>query len=51
MTTEKDCQRVRDCKNISDNLKLRLFYTPIKSEFLSDNDRLTFISVLKSFLK
>ena len=51
MTTEKDCQRVRDCKNISDNLKLRLFYTPIKSEFLSNNDRLTFISVLKSFLK
>ena len=51
MTTEKDCQRVRDCKNISDNLKLRLFYTPIKSEFLSDNDKATFISVLKDFLK
>lgn len=51
MTTEKDCQRIRDCKKISDNLKIRLFYTPIKSEFLSYEDREHFISVLKSFLK
>ena len=51
MTTEKDCQRVRDCVKVSDNLKLRLFYVPIKAEFLSDSDRQTFISTLKSFLK
>ncbi|MBE6251262.1 MAG: tetraacyldisaccharide 4'-kinase [Bacteroidales bacterium] len=51
MTTEKDCQRVRDCKKLSDNLKLRLFYTPIKSEFLSYEDRQTFTSALMSFLK
>lgn len=51
MTTEKDCQRVRDCRNISDNLKLRMFYIPIKSDFLSDQDREKFITVLKSFLK
>ena len=51
MTTEKDCQRVRDCKNISDNLKKQMFYIPIKSEFLSDQDKEQFITVLKSFLK
>lgn len=50
MTTEKDCQRVRDCENISDNLKLKMFYVPIKSEFLSDQDRERFTIVLKSFL-
>ena len=51
MTTEKDCQRVRDCRLIPDNLKQRLFYTPIKTEFLTDEDRNRFITVLKSFLK
>lgn len=51
MTTEKDCQRLRDCKNISDNLKLRLFHTPIKSEFISDWEKERFLTVLKSFLK
>ena len=51
MTTEKDCQRVRDCANVSDNLKLRMFYTPIKAEFLSEQDRETFSATLKSFLK
>ena len=51
MTTEKDCQRVRDCGKVSDNLKLRMFYIPIKAELLTPQDRETFISVLKSFLK
>lgn len=51
MTTEKDCQRLRDCRKISDNMKLRMFYTPIKSEFLSVQDKEKFTSVLKSFLK
>ena len=51
MTTEKDCQRVRDCKKLSDNLKLKLFYTPIKSEFLSHEDKERFTTVLMSFLK
>ena len=51
MTTEKDCQRLRDCKNISDNLKMRLFYTPIKSEFLCWEDKEQFTAVLTSFLK
>ena len=51
MTTEKDCQRIRDCRKISDNLKMRLFYTPIKSEFLSEEDKEKFGSTLKSYLK
>lgn len=51
MTTEKDCQRIRDCRKISDNLKLRLFYTPIKSDFLSQEDKDRFTTVLKSYLK
>ena len=51
MTTEKDCQRVRDCRGISDNLKLRLFYIPIKAEFLAEQDKDKFTEVLKSFLK
>ena len=51
MTTEKDCQRVRDCKKVSDNLKLKLFYTPIKAEFLSYEDKELFNTTLKSFLK
>ena len=51
MTTEKDCQRVRDCGIVSDNLKLRMFYIPIKAEFLAAQDKETFISALKSFLK
>ena len=51
MTTEKDCQRVRDSKTVPDSLKKRLFYTPIKSEFLSEEDREQFTSTLLSYLK
>ena len=51
MTTEKDCQRVRDCKKLPDNLKQRLFYTPIKTAFLSEDDQKVFTSTLTNFLK
>jgi tetraacyldisaccharide 4'-kinase len=51
MTTEKDCQRVRDCKKLPDNLKQRLFYTPIKSAFFSEDDKQVFTSILTGFLK
>lgn len=51
MTTEKDCQRMRDCVAVPDNLKQRMFYTPIKVNFFSDHDRETFSSTLNSFLK
>ena len=51
MTTEKDCQRVRDCKKLPDNLKQRMFYTPIKTAFLSEDDHEVFTSILTGFLK
>lgn len=51
MTTEKDCQRVRDCGKLPDNLKQRMFYTPIKAAFLSDEDKATFIATLNGLLK
>ena len=51
MTTEKDCQRVRDCKKLPDNLKQRMFYTPIKTVFLSEDDQKVFTATLTDFLK
>ena len=51
MTTEKDCQRVRDCKKLPDNLKQRMFYTPIKTAFLSEEDSNVFSSILTGLLK
>ena len=51
MTTEKDCQRVRDSKAVPESLKQRLFYAPIKTEFLRPEDKERFTVILKSFLK
>ena len=51
MTTEKDCQRVRDCRKIKEELKQRMFYSPIKTAFLSENEQEKFISVLKDGLR
>ncbi len=51
MTTEKDCQRVRDCKFIPGGLKQRMFHAPIKVEFLTEEDRNIFRSTLISSLK
>lgn len=46
MTTEKDSQRIRDCKYVDNNLKTKLFYVPIKTSFLSEEDRQVFVSLL-----
>lgn len=51
MTTEKDCQRVRDCHKIKEELKQRMFYSPIKTAFLTEKEKETFIKVLKEGLK
>lgn len=51
MTTEKDCQRVRDSKAVPESLKQRMFYAPIKTEFLRPEDKERFTVILKSFLK
>ena len=51
MTTEKDSQRVRDCAKLPDSFKKRVFYIPIKSKFVSDQDKQLFNDALNSFLK
>ena len=51
MTTEKDCQRIRDCKFVPGSLKDRMFHIPIKVGFLTDEDRNIFKSLLTSALK
>jgi tetraacyldisaccharide 4'-kinase len=51
MTTEKDCQRVRDSKAVPESLKQRLFYAPIKTEFLRPEDKERFNITLKELLK
>ena len=51
MTTEKDCQRIRDCHKIKEELKQRLFYSPIKTAFLTENEKEKFITALKDGLK
>jgi tetraacyldisaccharide 4'-kinase len=51
MTTEKDCQRVRDCRFITRDMKQRMFHAPIKVEFLTEGDMNIFRSLLNSSLK
>ena len=50
MTTEKDAQRIRDCKKIKDEMKQRLFYLPIKTKFVTEEEEKIFISVVKKSL-
>ncbi len=51
MTTEKDCQRVRDCRFVPGSMKPKMFHAPIKVEFLTEEDRNIFNSALMSSLK
>ncbi len=48
MTTEKDFQRVSDCKFVPDSLRERMFYLPIRAQFLSDEERSVFASLISS---
>ena len=50
MTTEKDAQRIRDCKKLSYDLKMRMFYLPIKTTFVTEEEKEIFISVVKKSL-
>ena len=50
MTTEKDAQRIRDCKKLSYDLKMRLFYLPIKTKFVTEKEHEIFISAVKKSL-
>ena len=51
MTTEKDAQRIRDCRKIQDDMKQRLFYLPIKTKFVTEEEEKIFISVVKKSLQ
>ena len=50
MTTEKDCQRIRDCKYVPEELKKKMFYIPISVAFFSDSDKDKFIQTLVSVI-
>lgn len=41
-TTEKDAQRVLDCKNVPSKLRERLFQVPIEVSFLTEEERVLF---------
>lgn len=42
MTTEKDAQRLRDCKNMPEAIRKRLFYIPIEATFLTPEEEEAF---------
>lgn len=46
MTTEKDAQRLRDVKKLPDRIKQRLFYIPVKAEFLSPEEDAAFTELV-----
>lgn len=48
MTTEKDYQRVRDCAAVPPSLRERMFYLPIRAQFLSDEERSVFASLINA---
>ena len=50
-TTEKDCQRILDFKNIPDELKVRLFQVPIEVGFLSEHEKTVFEETLLGALR
>ena len=50
ITTEKDAQRLLDCPYVSEHLKERLFYVPIRAEFSTEKEEAIFRSVLLSDL-
>lgn len=51
MTTEKDCQRIRDCRKMPEELKKKMFYTPISVAFFSDGDKNNFAETLLSVMQ
>ena len=50
-TTEKDCQRILDCRNIPDYLRERLFFVPIEVAFVSEHEKEVFETSLMTALR
>lgn len=45
-TTEKDAQRILDCRFLPETIMARMFYVPIETRFLSENEREIFLSLI-----
>lgn len=50
-TTEKDSQRLLNCRLLGDDVRKRLFYLPIEARFLSEGERSLFVSLLEDLVK
>ena len=46
ITTEKDSQRLMECKGISENLRKKIFRIPIAVQFLTEDENDIFVSIL-----
>ncbi|MBR1873261.1 MAG: tetraacyldisaccharide 4'-kinase [Bacteroidales bacterium] len=51
VTTQKDSQRMLDCKKVPENLQSRMFQVPIKVDFLTDREREVFEATLLGRLR
>ena len=49
-TTEKDAQRLRDCKHVPHNIRERLFFVPIEAAFLQEEEQAAFTAALLAVL-
>ena len=50
-TTEKDAQRLRDCKNVPQSIRERLFYIPVEAAFLTGEEQAAFTGLLTSTIR
>ena len=51
ITTEKDAQRLRDCKNVPQSIRERLFYIPVEAAFLTPEEQEAFCRLLTSTIR
>ncbi|MBQ9185619.1 MAG: tetraacyldisaccharide 4'-kinase [Bacteroidales bacterium] len=51
ITTEKDAQRILDCKNVPEFLRQRMLYVPIKVAFLSETEEAVFEKTMLEALR
>lgn len=51
MTTEKDAQRLRDCKKVPEEVRKRLFFMPIQAAFITPEEDAAFTDILLNALK
>ncbi len=50
-TTEKDSQRILDCKGVPESLQHRMFQVPIETAFLTEREKACFSDTLLSLLQ